>query len=185
MGDKTKIEWTDATPMVDRNGRRVRFYHRKDTSRPGQQIRRKMAAVGLRWCRGCHDWLDAQKVDGRGTCRIHTNEEYREMYRAGGKRMIAARVHARKRNVAPMDPRHAEILMDWSGGKCVYCGLPATTFDHVVPVSKGGQTKIGNMVPACGSCNSAKRAKDLDAFLVKRVKFSDFLIDMIVMSEVA
>lgn len=38
---------------------------------------------------------------------------------------------------------------------CVYCGAPATTADHVVPVSKGGTTK-DNLVPACARCNSQR-----------------------------
>lgn len=28
--------------------------------------------------------------------------------------------------------------------------------DHVVPISRGGANSIGNIVAACGSCNSSK-----------------------------
>jgi 5-methylcytosine-specific restriction endonuclease McrA len=38
---------------------------------------------------------------------------------------------------------------------CFYCGRPATTADHVVPVSKGGGS-AANLVPACKPCNSRK-----------------------------
>lgn len=41
-------------------------------------------------------------------------------------------------------------------GKCVYCGQPATTVDHVIPLCKGGRHAIGNLVPACTHCNSSK-----------------------------
>jgi len=42
---------------------------------------------------------------------------------------------------------------------CVYCGAPATTVDHVKPVSKGGaELDPANCVPACASCNVRKGA---------------------------
>jgi RHS repeat-associated protein len=45
---------------------------------------------------------------------------------------------------------------------CTYCGKPnATTSDHVLPYSKGGQTKIDNLDPACTPCNSSKGNKIL------------------------
>lgn len=48
------------------------------------------------------------------------------------------------------------------GVACTYCGKStATTADHVVPYSKGGATEIGNLEPACISCNSSKGSKDL------------------------
>lgn len=43
---------------------------------------------------------------------------------------------------------------------CQYCHLqlPATdlTFDHVIPVSKGGKTSWDNVVSCCRECNSKK-----------------------------
>lgn len=35
------------------------------------------------------------------------------------------------------------------------------TMDHVAPVSQGGETTVGNIIPACRSCNSSKGAKDM------------------------
>lgn len=47
------------------------------------------------------------------------------------------------------------------GFKCVYCGSPANTIDHVIPQSKGGPSTYDNCVAACSPCN---RKKD-DRFL--------------------
>lgn len=48
-----------------------------------------------------------------------------------------------------------------SRGVCYYCGRafpPAElTMDHVVPLSRGGQTTKSNVVPACKTCNTKKR----------------------------
>lgn len=46
-------------------------------------------------------------------------------------------------------------------GTCYYCGKEVgragLTMDHVVPVSRGGKSKKGNIVPACKDCNSKKK----------------------------
>ncbi len=40
--------------------------------------------------------------------------------------------------------------------KCLYCGAPATTLDHVVPISKGGGRTWENLASACLHCNGKK-----------------------------
>jgi 5-methylcytosine-specific restriction endonuclease McrA len=46
-------------------------------------------------------------------------------------------------------------------GVCHYCGRHVgpgqLTMDHVVPLSRGGKSKKGNLVPACKTCNSKKK----------------------------
>jgi 5-methylcytosine-specific restriction endonuclease McrA len=43
---------------------------------------------------------------------------------------------------------------------CLYCGsTDRITADHIVPISRGGSHGIGNLAPACWSCNSSKGAK--------------------------
>lgn len=40
---------------------------------------------------------------------------------------------------------------------CVYCGLPATTIDHIEPLSKGGSRRsLQNWAPMCSGCNNNK-----------------------------
>lgn len=43
---------------------------------------------------------------------------------------------------------------------CVYCGIDASMdpqCDHVIPVSKGGGSSVGNLATACRECNSSKK----------------------------
>ncbi|MBC7661385.1 MAG: HNH endonuclease [Chitinophagaceae bacterium] len=46
--------------------------------------------------------------------------------------------------------------------RCYYCQKPISrtevTMDHVVPISRGGKSTAGNLVPACKSCNEQKRS---------------------------
>jgi len=40
--------------------------------------------------------------------------------------------------------------------RCGYCGVPATTIDHVLPRSRGGRDSWENLVACCLKCNNAK-----------------------------
>jgi len=41
---------------------------------------------------------------------------------------------------------------------CAFCGdRPISRWDHLVPVSSGGDTVLGNMVPACSACDDSKQ----------------------------
>ena len=46
-------------------------------------------------------------------------------------------------------------------GICHYCGKSAPpkelTMDHIVPLSRGGKTSKGNVVPCCKECNTKKK----------------------------
>jgi 5-methylcytosine-specific restriction endonuclease McrA len=46
-------------------------------------------------------------------------------------------------------------------GVCFYCnhevGREQLTMDHVVPLSRGGKSRKGNIVAACKECNSKKK----------------------------
>jgi 5-methylcytosine-specific restriction endonuclease McrA len=57
------------------------------------------------------------------------------------------------RNVVPLT-RRGVFLRD--GGRCVYCEAPATSLDHVVPRSRGGEHNWENVVSCCRRCNHVK-----------------------------
>lgn len=46
-------------------------------------------------------------------------------------------------------------------GRCAYCDtLPQyLEIDHVIPLSRGGRHAIGNLLPACRTCNRRKNAR--------------------------
>lgn len=52
------------------------------------------------------------------------------------------------------------------GGVCGYCFTPidrwACHLDHVMPVSRGGETIVANLLMTCASCNHRKGASTLD-----------------------
>src|SRR5215813_11389813 len=46
-------------------------------------------------------------------------------------------------------------------GLCAYCqgtfAPDALTMDHIVPISRGGRSTKGNVVPCCVACNATKK----------------------------
>ena len=79
------------------------------------------------------------------------------------------------------DAQWTALLEAWAG--CAYCGATERPLqrDCVLPISRGGRYTLGNVVPACRSCNTSKcngevtawlRRKHLDerAFLVRHAE---------------
>ncbi|MCI5143386.1 MAG: HNH endonuclease [Candidatus Electrothrix sp. ATG1] len=50
-----------------------------------------------------------------------------------------------------------------AGGICHYCQeqfpVKELTMDHVIPLSRGGRSNKGNLVPCCKECNTKKKSE--------------------------
>lgn len=95
-------------------------------------------------------------------------ERNRDKSRAAG----AANESNRRARIAGAPGSHtkterADLVASYLG-LCAYCDSKATAIDHVVPIARGGSNDIGNLVPACKSCNSAKKDRSLLTFLSNR-----------------
>jgi hypothetical protein len=89
--------------------------------------------------------------------------------------------HAFAAAIAPSDDydeqrvRHAVELLGQNPDEdlfCAYCGAPAQTWDHVFATVKdsrfsGHGHRLGNLLPCCKQCNSAKGNKDWCRFLAE------------------
>lgn len=65
-----------------------------------------------------------------------------------------------EQNRPPAFTRYNVFLRDLF--KCSYCGAKTDlTFDHVIPVSRGGRTHWENILTACSPCNLKKGGKTL------------------------
>lgn len=74
--------------------------------------------------------------------------------------------HSRRRRSRLLSVSVGVSKRDWQrlcarwGNRCAYCGMSRRlTMDHVVPLTRGGWHAIGNILPACRSCNSSKQTK--------------------------
>lgn len=69
-----------------------------------------------------------------------------------------------------------EELLRSHHGRCAYCGsTDRIEADHRTPLCRGGSNDIGNILPACRSCNRRKHRKTEDEFraLLEREKAND------------
>ncbi len=57
---------------------------------------------------------------------------------------------------------------------CAYCGANGDLqVEHVVPISKGGEHHLGNIVPACQRCNFSKGRQDAETWYRSQSYFSE------------
>lgn len=62
-------------------------------------------------------------------------------------------------------PEYDQIVLYFEG-RCAYCGDhdARMTFDHVLPLKRGGAHAAANIVLACGACNGSKRHRSASEF---------------------
>lgn len=103
----------------------------------------------------------------RGLClTCYTKSEF-------GRQSHKDAVHRRRARLRHGD--HLKVsLRDWTRivnryqGLCAYCQVsPYEHQDHVIPISKGGRHSIGNLLPACSTCNLSKNASFLAVWRAK------------------
>ncbi|MBM9465719.1 HNH endonuclease [Nakamurella leprariae] len=62
----------------------------------------------------------------------------------------------------------ARLLALWGG--CAYCGTQGAALqrDCVLAISRGGRYTVGNVVPACASCNASKCNDEVTGWLRRK-----------------
>lgn len=76
--------------------------------------------------------------------------------------------------------KEREKVLRKLNGHCAYCGCKIKyedmQIDHVVPLRKGGDDKLENMLPSCRSCNHYKSTLDVEDFRKMIEKMPDTLM---------
>lgn len=107
------------------------------------------------WRRSSQKWRDSHPEHNRAMKKAW-REKNREKVRLMG------RVRDERELLAPGEHSEAQWqlkLLEFDG-KCAYCfAVGDMQRDHLVPLSDGGSNSIGNIVPACSTCNQSKNAK--------------------------
>ena len=107
------------------------------------------------------EWYDLHKeqIASRGKVyRVEHKEEIRAA-KSNAKHTRRARLRFAQRFFVPRD-----LIEDLYSQPCGYCGdylQGQMQIDHIVPISRGGNHKIGNLISACPACNMSKGSKTL------------------------
>lgn len=56
----------------------------------------------------------------------------------------------------PFTPEQLQQRLAYFGNRCWICSRPGEHADHVKPIRKGGWHMLGNIRPACATCNRRK-----------------------------
>jgi 5-methylcytosine-specific restriction endonuclease McrA len=173
--------YVDRSRLQGRSYVCVRCRGRSD-GHPTKSERITKRVQGYAWCRMCRVWIPVASVTKQGVCRMHQREIDRARYASCERVRFKARqrAHARTRGVLPVPIEGAADKLELFENRCAYCPNIATTWDHLFPVSKGGNTTAHNIVPACRRCNSSKRDKDIWAWLeISRPTIEGWKLDQI------
>ena len=157
VGDPARICAACGTSIGEKNSR-ARFCSRACAS----WARKKGAKPRLRrqTCVNCGCAIAA----GKRVSSVYCTRRCRNIARAAAHR--AAARGSLTLELKPKDWHRICARYLWC---CFYCGRKTElTFDHVMPVSRGGRHSIGNVLPACGSCNSSKNNRTIMEWRVSR-----------------
>lgn len=65
---------------------------------------------------------------------------------------------------SPVTKVQRQRIFDRDGKKCVECGVTKNlSIDHIIPVSKGGDSSDSNLRTLCKACNSKKGNRDVES----------------------
>lgn len=136
-----KRAWTKANPD------KVRAYKKRDYAKHKDQIKAKAKA----WREENRERYNDYVVAWNAANPEKKAETQRRRY-----------VRKRTNGVYLVTDRDWRRLCARHENRCAYCHKSAPLErDHVVPIDRGGQHAIGNLLPACRLCNASKGARVL------------------------
>lgn len=104
-----------------------------------------------------------EKLRERDRRRAGQRKEYLKQHPEKNKKYNDTRNYKRRalnKNISPLNGNEREYLREYMGDLCFYCGQKKPeTLDHLLPLTRGGDNSIENLVLACRPCNSQKNNK--------------------------
>lgn len=185
--DASKAKWREENiEKVRESGRKST--HKWLTSEKGREYRRtyqrsEKYRAYVREYDSTPERREKKRLDNARPERVLQRQEYqssekykqnRAAYRQSeaGKQAIASAAHrrnARKKGlVSDLTTVQWRMILKLYDGKCAYCGDKSDIQqEHVIPISRGGGTTIGNIVPACKKCNMSKKDKTVSEWFLQ------------------
>jgi len=135
--------------------------------KPSEYFGKRFESGGV--CKECRSKFEAISYSKNKEARQAYAKQYREknlgavreMSLAGAKRRYLVLKEARSEDRAT-NAQKMQLIAQF-GYKCMCCGaVKKISFDHIIPISKGGKDVIDNLQLLCVPCNSSKARKTID-----------------------
>ncbi|AVH74398.1 HNH endonuclease [Nostoc sp. 'Lobaria pulmonaria (5183) cyanobiont'] len=141
----------------DRNNQLAReSYHQNKALRAATQKRYNQSEKGKQTQRSYY-YQNRDRINETNR-RYSTSEGGRRVKLLSNHRRKAARLN---NHSVFYTLEQVQNLKELFNNQCAYCGKKSSlTLDHFVPSSQGGPNCLGNLIPACLSCNSSKRDRN-------------------------
>lgn len=121
-----------------------------------------LAAKPIRQCEECGMDLPREVGERRRFCnrKCINNRSLREKRELHYEHTRRRRARLRGVSVPGVTERDWRRMKARFGHRCAYCLRPRPlTMDHIIPLIRGGRHAVGNILPACGPCNSTKNRR--------------------------
>lgn len=123
------------------------------------------------------NWSKHQTLD-----QLEERKEYMKNYMREyrNKQKLLAEGNKVPENGLPL--KEWKKVIDYFDNECAYCGERDTELEqeHIIPVSKGGKYEMGNIIPACRSCNSSKQNKNIHEWYEQQEFYNGLKLNKIV-----
>lgn len=120
---------------------------------------------------------DKERARASWRLKYQTNPDLRLYHREKKHRR-----KAKERGQTPLQVSVAALRQRFNefSNCCAYCGQEGDMqIEHVEPISEGGLHDIGNIVPACLSCNYSKRTSEMEFWYRQQPFFSELRLQAI------
>lgn len=134
---------------------RAKEWHHQNKTYASKKAKERYAANPEYWRQKSRDWIAANREYKRARDSQYA-KEHPEVYKASAARRKA---RIRQNGIYAISQKEMRKLY---ASPCLYCGsTQRIEADHVIPIARGGTHSIGNLVPACKSCNASKRQRTI------------------------
>ena len=138
--------------------------------KPFSEYHRDQSRIGgiYPYCKVCKVAYNTNSVRKNMPAFMGRLRRYWETPRGKTMRRTATR-NRRAKFPGPISSADIALLYDAHDRRCIYCGMKCDpTMDHFIPLDLDGPHEIGNIVPACSSCNSHKIYKHPSTYLPRQ-----------------
>lgn len=162
-GDANYV-WVPARELIDWSGTRKCSDCAKDL--PLTEYHKSKVGTPFKRCKACHYKINYDGSEAELTRRRMQSARAREKHYEKVRARTAAWQKANPQSQRTfterpkaLSPEALNAKLAYWGGKCWMCSGDFAHWDHVKPLSKGGNNFLSNLRPSCIRCNAQKSAR--------------------------